>query len=267
MAESKNPADLRVAIIFLRAVREWDQGELAAASGVSASTISRYESGEAAPTLKSFEQIVDAVGVPASTLARLFAVIRSARAAVRYTGWSEQAGDVDAIAAQFSDHMFDIARDAASMLLERLSTHRQEAAEAERPPCEEDRRPAPSLWARLARHDTETRRVLVEEGREYQSWAVCEQAAAASREATNPREALELAELALLIAELAPGQPSWRSRLEGYALAHVSRARRACGDLAGAGQAFTRARELWEAGAPGDPGLLDEAVVRELGAA
>jgi len=122
MANGKDPADYRVAIIFLRAVRGWDQGGLAAAAGVSASLISRYESGEAPPTPKTFEQIVAAVGVPATTMERLFAVIRSARAAMHQSAWPEPAaGDVDAIAAEISDRVFDIARAAASLVLEPIS--------------------------------------------------------------------------------------------------------------------------------------------------
>ncbi len=34
MAERYDPADLRVAVIFLRAIRGWDQAELAAAASV-----------------------------------------------------------------------------------------------------------------------------------------------------------------------------------------------------------------------------------------
>lgn len=121
MADGKDPADLRVAIIFLRAVRGWDQGELAAAAGVSASLISRYESGEAPPTLKTFERIVSAVGVPAATVERLFAVIRSARTGMHHAAFPEEAtGDVDAIAARVSDRAFDIARAAASMVFEQI---------------------------------------------------------------------------------------------------------------------------------------------------
>lgn len=121
MADGKDRADLRVAIIFLRAVRGWDQSELAAAAGVSASSISRYESGEAPPTPKSFERIVSAVGVPASTMERLFAVILSARAGVHHATFPEEAsGDADAIAARVSDRAFDIARAAASMVFEQI---------------------------------------------------------------------------------------------------------------------------------------------------
>lgn len=66
--------------------------------------------------------------------------------------------------------------------------------------------------------------------------------------AQRPEEALELADLALSIAQRAPGEVSWRSRLLGFCWAHVANARRAAGNDAGAAEAFVRARELWRAG-------------------
>jgi hypothetical protein len=56
---------------------------------------------------------------------------------------------------------------------------------------------------------------------------------------------LELAELALSIAERVPGEESWRSRLKGYCWAHIANARRVANDLSGADEALTRAWELW----------------------
>lgn len=83
-----------------------------------------------------------------------------------------------------------------------------------------DRHPQPTaddLWARLKRHGTADRRVLVEDGQDYQSWALCEKVTAESRAvaASDPREALGLAELAVHIAEHIPGETAWRRRVEG----------------------------------------------------
>src|SRR6185295_9954647 len=52
--------------------------------------------------------------------------------------------------------------------------------------------------------------------------------------------------------------------LQGYAEAHLGNARRVHGDLRGAEQAFARACALWKEGAPGDPGLLNEARMLSL---
>jgi tetratricopeptide (TPR) repeat protein len=125
------------------------------------------------------------------------------------------------------------------------------------------------LWDRLKRHPPAERRSLAQKGRQYRTWALCERVAAESiRKAPNhPKEALELAELALLIAEQIPGERTWSLRLQGYAWAHVSNARRVCNDLPGAEEAMVRARKLWEAGEPGDQGLLNKAWLPGLEAA
>ncbi|HEV2853273.1 MAG TPA: tetratricopeptide repeat protein [Thermoanaerobaculia bacterium] len=69
--------------------------------------------------------------------------------------------------------------------------------------------------------------------------------------------AMELAKLALRVADLAPGSEPWRSRLQGYAWTFVANARRVQGDLPGAEEAFARADRLWKAGAPADPGVMN----------
>jgi tetratricopeptide (TPR) repeat protein len=75
----------------------------------------------------------------------------------------------------------------------------------------------------------------------------------------HPHEALEWAKLAVRIAEQVPGDEAWRSRVLGWALAFLGNAMRAANDLPAAEQALGRGRKLWEAGAPGDPLLLNPA--------
>ena len=106
----------------------------------------------------------------------------------------------------------------------------------------------------------------MEDAREYRSWGLCELICAESVKAAadDAGRAVELAELAVLIADLAPGEETWRWRLQGYAAAHQGNARRVRTDWSGAEEAFGRAVKLWEAGAPGDPGLLSEAQVLSL---
>jgi hypothetical protein len=118
------------------------------------------------------------------------------------------------------------------------------------PSPEEDRREAEQIWTALERHPVPFRRRLIELSPLSGSWAltvwVCE--ASLRRAAHEAQKALELADLALSIAERVPGEESWRSRLKGYCWAHVGNARRAANDLSGADEALTRARELWRAG-------------------
>jgi transcriptional regulator with XRE-family HTH domain len=258
--ERKEDLGARLALVLLRASKDWDQSELARQARMAPSQISGYERGERPVPRKALEKAAAAVEFPAHLLDPLLWSIRSYLAAA---GGRSRASRV--LAEGVMAELMTFVQMVADLVLEPLS-HARRTGPAR--PTAEDRGEAEVLWARLERRDAELRRLLVEEGEEYQSWAVCERAAAASREAAaaKPREALELAELALRIAELVPGKPLWRQRLRGYALAHVSHARRSCGDLTGAGEAWTRANQLWETGAPGDPGLLDEAVVRNLGA-
>jgi hypothetical protein len=128
------------------------------------------------------------------------------------------------------------------------------------PPRAEDREDGEELWLSLEPYTTTQRAALAEEVEELWSWALCERVAAKSAAVAgpDPAQALELAELACRIAERVPGPETWSLRLQGYAWAHVSNALSVRRDLTGAEEALRHARELWDAGAPGDPGLLDE---------
>jgi tetratricopeptide (TPR) repeat protein len=108
--------------------------------------------------------------------------------------------------------------------------------------------------------------MLVEDAQEYRNWGLCELLCAESIKAAadDADRAIELAQLAVLIADLAPGEETWRWRLQGYAAAHLGNTQRVRTDWPGAEEAFTDAAKLWQAGAPGDPGLLDEALVPGL---
>ncbi|HZI72790.1 MAG TPA: hypothetical protein VFD73_01930, partial [Gemmatimonadales bacterium] len=78
----------------------------------------------------------------------------------------------------------------------------------------------------------------------------------------HPQEALELARLALHIAERVGGTKEWRWRIQGYCGGILCNALRACNDMPAARDARVRARKLWDDGAPGDPGgLLNEAML------
>jgi tetratricopeptide (TPR) repeat protein len=116
-----------------------------------------------------------------------------------------------------------------------------------------------ALWAGLEPHSAEERRMLAAELDEYRNRPLCVRVAAESlaRAANQPRQALELADLALLVAERFPND----SRLQGYAWAHVANGHRVCQDVPAARRAVARARPLWEAGASGDPGLLNPSLL------
>jgi tetratricopeptide (TPR) repeat protein len=106
----------------------------------------------------------------------------------------------------------------------------------------------------------------VRETPEFWSWGLCELLCDESVKAAadDAAKALDLAELAVLVAELVPGPEGGPPRLRGWAWAFLGNARRVHGNLVEADEAFARSRELWEAGASGDPGLLDESRLLDL---
>lgn len=135
-----------------------------------------------------------------------------------------------------------------------IRRRRQEKASAAR-------REAQALWQRLKAVTRLDRLDLVAVFPEFRSWALAELVSHESERMAAHRveEALELADLALSIAERVPGEESWRSRVQGYCWAHIANARRGANDHAGANEAFVRAWDLWRAGsAHSDPDLLAE---------
>ena len=244
-------SDLSIVFTFLRLGLGWSQADLEKASGISANLISDYERGGKALHRERLEDLIAYMGLPPEAIDATLATLAANRAAVRAPrdspdSSSETARRIEALAIRLGTGVTGFAR---ATFLE--LTVEGEALHA--------RQRAGLLWDRLRRRTPAERRTLVEKGRKYRTWALCERIAAESiRKAPNhPREALELAELALLVAERLPGERTWSLRLQGYAWAHVSNARRVCNDLPGAEEAVVRAWKLWEAGEPGDPGLLN----------
>jgi transcriptional regulator with XRE-family HTH domain len=245
--------DLSIVLTYLRVGQGWSQADLGAAAGISPNLLSEYERGRKTLSRDRLEHLVAFLGLPPEVIDATLANLAANRAAARAPrdspdSPSETARQVEAVATRMGTAMTGFARTTLSRL-----TVEGEAIYA--------RQRAGLLWDRLKRHTPAERRSLVQKGRKYRTWALCERVGAESiRKAPNhPREALELAELALLIAERLPGERTWGLRLQGYAWAHVSNARRVCNDLPGAEAAIVRAWKLWEAGEPGDPGLLNRA--------
>jgi tetratricopeptide (TPR) repeat protein len=92
------------------------------------------------------------------------------------------------------------------------------------------------------------------------NWALAVRCCEASLKSAGHKaeEALELAELAVAIAERVKEDETWRSRLLGYCWAHVANARRVANDLAGAEETFARSWLLWGKGVDPIPAELGE---------
>jgi transcriptional regulator with XRE-family HTH domain len=252
-----HPEDLRLLVRFLRSLHDWSQQELAAAAGLDPSSIARYETGHTVPKPKALERLTAAAGVPASLAeACLLPAIGAARAAAAPAAGAPPA-ELEAVAADLER---TLAGSAAAAFLATLGEP-SEPWERSGPPAEEDRALAAELWQVLAPLSPGEQRLLVEKSREFQTWALAERLCHESAESAsdNAARAVELADLALRVAVLAPGERLWRHRLQGYCLGFVANARRVRNDERRAEEVSARARRRWQEGEAGDPaGLLAE---------
>lgn len=246
--------DLAVVLLSLREGQGWSQGRLGEAAGFPEKVIADYERGRRTLTRERLELLISWMGVPPEFVDELLDLLARSRAASRSpVGPSEPFSQtrqvIEGVSARFGRLAAGFARSALTML-----TFEGEALRG--------RQRAEMLWGRLKKRTPPERRVLVEDVRDFRHWVLCERTAAESIElaANHPREALELAELSLRIAERVPGEERWRRRLEGYALFHVANGHRVCQQALERDAALARARKLWEEGDGGDPGWLNEAV-------
>ena len=85
-----DPADLRLVVTFLRALRRWTQEELSRASGVDRGVISDYELGAKSPTRKTLQRLAAGAGLPYRYVEILLPVFRASRLAVETSGESPE---------------------------------------------------------------------------------------------------------------------------------------------------------------------------------
>ncbi len=245
------PAPSSVALTSLRRSRGLTEEKLSEIAGLSSRMISTYEK-KRAPSIEKLEWFGTLMGYEAD---EVHDVLRSLERAVRPP--EEPRSPVDPppqVLARIRRYASKVAR-AAEDLAELHAIQEHRAGQARK-----DRRRAARLWMRFKALSPKKQRLVVEKSREFQTWAFAERLCDESVEAAgdSARTALRLAGLAHRVARLSPGRPAWRSRLEGYALAHIANALRVQTWMRRAGRAFDRARQLWEAGAEADPGLLPE---------
>lgn len=249
MANKGDPGVLAHVVIFLRARTGMTQTELGRAARIDQADVSRYELGRSVPSDAALRRMAHVAGVGWPLVVSLRQFLGSLQAAAEQWAQAPEGSADLAIP--------EPARLAAAPLL--LEDGRIGTAP---PSAEEERREAAEIWGRLERYPVSWRRRLIELSPRSGSWALAAQASEESfrQAAQRPEEALHLAELALAIAERAPGEESWRSRLLGFCWAHVANARQVASDPAGAAEALVRARELWKAGSDPEGRLPEERV-------
>lgn len=246
------PAPMSLVLTTLRSSRGWSQKELGQAAGLPHGFISDYEVGRRPLTRPKLEELAKILECPSEAIdVLLFAVhflnkpepppgrpLSPTRSEMEQIEWS---------LARAVRLAADVGRE------ELIRGFRDEG-------IREDRARAEELWEILKPHTLANRRSLVERSLELRSWALCERVCAESAKAAaaDANRSLELADLALHIANHARGPEGWRSRLQGYAWAFVANSRRVASDLPGADKAFGKAWELWKACPVEEKGPLPE---------
>jgi transcriptional regulator with XRE-family HTH domain len=242
-----------LALDILRTREGWTQKELAEVTGIPANLISDYERGRKKLSRERLDSLVEVMGLqPAKAVSAAMKFLQEGEEKEAAPA-SPESRYIEAVAAESGRLMASFTRSLLTLL-----TSQGQALEA--------RQQARALWARLKRRDAAQRKVLVEKVAEFRNWALsellCEESIKAAGDSAD--RALELADLALRVAELVSGSEAWRQRLQGYAWAHRGNAWRVKGDLPKAREAFGKFQILWRNGANGDSGLLNEARVLGL---
>jgi len=231
----KNDPESRLALVLLRESRLWDQADLARAADIAPSQLSVYERGQRATPREVLERAAEAAGFPVYLLDPLLSALRSFRAAARGRIRPDRA-----FAAALAAEMIALSQEAADDVLAQAGS-KPEPVDAE------------ELWVHLEGCTATERRMLVEDLEEYWNGKLSARVATESlRKAGDDPEALELAELALLIADHLPEEDDERRSLQGYAWIHIGCIRRRRGDEPGAQEAFARSSELLDTGGIGE---------------
>jgi transcriptional regulator with XRE-family HTH domain len=264
-AKLGSPDDLGLALTTVRWLRGWEQEQLVAASGVTLSSIQALEQGRRKqPRLQTLIPVAAALGVDLATLGEMVALIRRIRDGVTSSTASPEQGAGAVAAESASTSPASFRREVTSLILSQLG--RRDPHEAEADSGQADRQ-APALWELLRGCSQAGRQALVRSLAEFHTAEFCVLLCDESVKAAgdSAEQALLIAELAVEVAEMAPGSTASQSRLQGYARAHIASALRVSGrDLPAAERAMNGALKLWEAGAAEDPGLLNEARVLQL---
>jgi transcriptional regulator with XRE-family HTH domain len=136
--------DLALALTFLRWLREWEQKDLAAASGVSYGSIVAIEESRRKPSPKMLNRLTAGLGVPVWIVDHLVWLIRVVRAGGLADGFP---GEATTTAVGQRSLAAPVLTRELRALLATLPSSGQAAREPL--PWDDARRQAPDLWRRL----------------------------------------------------------------------------------------------------------------------
>jgi transcriptional regulator with XRE-family HTH domain len=265
MDDPDDPVASLLGAAIVRRLRLRDGLERAAElAGLSVKTLQRYEKGEATPPPKTLALLARAAGFSSALLERIQRPLEAHQLASAGGLAGDPAGDPALRRRPFSSLPADITAEVLQAVEEAAGLLVLEPAPA---PWEETGRPRPEdrirageLWRRFLGEDRDERYRLVRESSAFRLWSFAERLAQESEAAAadSPAEALEIARLSLEIARAVRGTPSWRARVEAFALSSLGKALLAGNEPDQARAAFAQARALRADFSPSDPPLLDE---------
>lgn len=236
MATRGDPRVLSPLVVFLRARADMTQAEFGKASGVGQSDVSDYEAGKTAPADEVLRRMARVAGLQwwlVVHLRRVYEAVLSSSTQLSLAVDPE----TDLAAGLIEPALLAV----TPYLIEQRSL---------RPAADEARAEAEAVWTGLEPlPDDKRRRLLGFSFRASLSWALAARICDASAQAAADKadRALELAKLALFVAQRVT-EENLRPRAEGYCWAFIGNALRVANDFAGAGAAFGKAKNLWEAG-------------------
>lgn len=239
------------ALSVLRIRRRKTQGDLAAWMGVQPSVISSWEKGRRKLEESDRAKLLELLGYTQEAFERIREVLQELDLL-----------ELPAIGAETTEEGFRKQR-ARLLMAEREAYGNLLAAREDRLSIlrriQTARENAPQLWRVLEKRDPAKWRMLVRGTQTYQDWALCELVCHESlrRAGDQPAEALQLAQLAVWIAECVPGLKDWQDQVKGFAWAHLGNSQRASGKLLLAAETSARADEFWEAGTRVHPVILN----------
>lgn len=240
----------RLAFVLLRYFKGWwDKVKLVKAGGFLSSQVTMWDHGDRPVPWPALQRTADVTGFPRYLLGAVLRVLRSFLLAAK--GRSRPCRALTEVSVV---ELLPLASSALDLILEPLD---------EAPVVEEQA--ADALLERLKKRTERQRWLLIESVPEFRQRPLVPKLVEESlRLAPNqPRESLAWAKLAVRLAELVDSN----NELQGNAWAALTNAHRVCNDLPAAREARARARKLWEDGEPGDPGLLNKALLPWIEAA
>jgi tetratricopeptide (TPR) repeat protein len=249
------PSPLALTLLILMRRQGWYQNDLAAALGVSASTMSVWIGTGAGLDRDRVDQIAAQVlRVSPQEVERVLRFLNGHEPDLAPPG-------LEALA-PWERRTVHEARDSLVAMAGPLSEseYGQIALEIQ---IHRARAEAEACWKQLQAATPDHRVFLLRSVRAFQTPAFCVRVCTESRAAApkDASRALTLANLALYVAQHVPGDVN--PRCQAYAWAFIANAHRVSGKLPKANTAFARALDLWANGKVGDP-FLSEARFLDL---